>query len=122
MSGDVLLPDRLTATPQEIMEFLRKHIAGDRLLAFQQSIGNAAVHQAAGELHGRAIDKNLAAEWDHNPDKQIESEAFTEAAEEIDPAKGAGPYPSKLLCFRHGGDGSAPVRPCPGSPWCNPAR
>jgi hypothetical protein len=43
------------------------------------------------------------------------AELVREVADEIDPRKGAGPYPAVLLCSQHNGFG-----PCPGAPKCTP--
>lgn len=115
-------PDRMTATPQQIMEFLREHLAEDRILLFLQDVGNAAVHEAAADLHQRSADKSQQAEWDFNHEGIATAEEWSDAADEIDPEKGGGPYPSKLLCYRHGGGKRVRMRPCPGSPRCGPMK
>lgn len=118
----VRMPSRFKATPQEVMEFLREHFAEDRIVQFLWAIGDSAVHEAAEELRQHSASKSQQAEWDHDPERMAKAEEWTEAADEIDPAKGGGHYPAKLLCFRHGNIGDVQALPCPGTPWCGPAK
>jgi hypothetical protein len=118
----VRMPKRFTATPQEILEFLREYFAEDQVLGFLWSVGDAAVHQAAEELRGRSSDISFQGYIDHDPEYEARSEEWSEAADEIDPAEGGGHYPSRMLCFRHGEIGPVKALPCPGTPECGPAK
>lgn len=90
----IALPSRFDATPAEVDQHLRRILADDVYLRYQQAIGGAAVTEAADDL--RNDDHGLA-------------------AAEIDPAEDGGPYPSQLLCSRHNGFDF-----CPGAPDCTP--
>lgn len=90
----VALPGRFDATPADVDQHLRRILAEDTYLRYQQAIGGAAVTEAADDL--RNDDHGLA-------------------AAEIDPAEDGGPYPSQLLCSRHNGFDF-----CPGAPDCTP--
>lgn len=90
----IALPSRFDATPAEVDQHLRRILAEDVYLAYQQAICAQAVAEAAGELR---------------------DEDFLLAADAIDPAKDGGPYPAQLLCSQHDGFG-----PCPGAPTCIP--
>jgi hypothetical protein len=116
------MPNRFRATPQEIMEFLRENFAEDRIMPFLWAIGDSAVHQAAEELRGRSSSISFQGYVDHDPEREATAEEWSEAADEIDPAKGGSHYPSKLLCFRHGSVGCVKALPCPGTPECGPAK
>jgi hypothetical protein len=91
-------PNRFTATPEQIMGWLRSDEGGfaeDVLLRFQQAIGSHAVSEAAHDMRLEA-DKGAAEEM--SPELH---EAFAKGANFIDPAKGGGPFPSRLIRF-HG--------------------
>lgn len=82
-------PSRFTATPQEILDWMRGLFAEDTLTRFHWVIGDEAVREAG--MH--------------------------EAADLIDPDEGAGHYPAKLVCGHHGTDGAS-VGQCGGAPRC----
>jgi hypothetical protein len=96
------LPSRFRATPAQIDKYLRRILAEDTYLRFQQAIGNGAVEEAAKDLRMKHAANNAGADW-------------LDAADHIDPLKGGGHYPSQLRCSRHNGFG-----PCPGAPRCTP--
>lgn len=98
----VALPGRFDATPAEVDQHLRRILAEDTYLRYQQAIGGAAVHEAADDLMGeyRTKERDQAWAW---------------ASAHIDPASDGGPYPSQLQCSQHDGFG-----PCPGAPDCTP--
>lgn len=98
----VALPGRFDATPAEVDRHLRRILAEDTYLRYQQVIGNLAVSEAAKDLRMEHAAREADAEW-------------MDAADHIDPAKGGGHYPSQLLCSQHNGFG-----PCPGAPRCTP--
>lgn len=93
-ASPIALPARFDATPAEVDQHLRRILAEDVYLAYQQAIGARAVAEAAGELR---------------------DEDFLLAADAIDPAENRGPYPAQLLCSQHDGFGH-----CPGAPTCTP--
>ncbi|MFF9310123.1 hypothetical protein ACF1BS_04345 [Streptomyces sp. NPDC014748] len=80
----IALPGRFDATPAEVDQHLRRILAEDVYLRYQQAIGRQAV-----------------------------TEALTDArtTDLIDPAKHGGPYPAKLLCSQHDGFGPCPGAP-----------
>jgi len=98
-------PSRFSATPAEIDRYLRQNFAEDTYLRYQRVIGNLAVEEAAKDLRM----EHAAGVIGGHP-------GWLGAADHIDPAKGGGHYPSRLLCSRHAGFG-----PCPGAPQCTPA-
>ncbi|MFI5973553.1 hypothetical protein [Streptomyces sp. NPDC051452] len=98
----VALPGRFDATPAEVDQHLRRILAEDRVLLYQQAIGGAAAHEAAEDLMTEYRTKERDQAW-----------AFASA--HIDPAEGGGPYPSQFQCSQHDGFG-----PCPGAPRCTP--
>lgn len=103
-------PSRFSATPAEIDRYLREIFAEDTYLRYQRTIGNLAVEEAARDIRMEtaALKANGVLEFDkYRPCR--------DAADQIDPAKGGGHYPSQLLCSRHNGFG-----PCPGAPQCTP--
>ncbi|MFE6785130.1 hypothetical protein ACFVFF_23025 [Streptomyces sp. NPDC057680] len=103
-------PSRFSATPAQVDEYLRRILAEDTLLNYQRAIGNKAVEEAAMDI--RMEIATLRVNGVLEPGKDW---AASSVADHIDPAKGGGHYPSKLLCSRHNGFGR-----CPGAPWCTP--
>lgn len=103
----VSLPGRFDATPAEIDRHLRRILAEDVYLRYQQTIGGLAVVEAAKDQRMDAADKQLTA--------PVTADVVRATADLVDPLKGGGPYPSRLLCSQHGGFG-----PCPGAPRCTP--
>jgi hypothetical protein len=108
--GPAGLPSRFAATPAQVDQYLRTILAEDTYLRYQQTIGDLAVEEAAKDI--RMETASLKAHGVLEPDKDW---AASSAADHIDPLRGGGHYPSKLLCSRHNGFG-----PCPGAPWCKP--
>ncbi|MFF0139709.1 hypothetical protein ACFYRN_25050 [Streptomyces sp. NPDC005227] len=107
----VALPGRFDATPAEVDQHLRRILAEDTYLRYQQAIGGGAVTEAAQGARSWADDANV-------PGSPLSLDAVAGwhgAADHVDPAKGGGPYPAKLQCSRHDGFG-----PCPGAPGCTP--
>lgn len=98
------LPGRFDATPTDVDQHLRRILAEDTYLRYQQTVGSLAVTEAAKDVRMEvaAPDAPDAKEW-------------REVANFIDPAKAGGPYPSQLQCSQHDGFG-----PCPGAPRCTP--
>ncbi|MGW0536298.1 hypothetical protein [Streptomyces sp. NPDC003032] len=96
----VALPSRFDATLTEVDRHLRRILAEDTYLRYQQAIGGAAVREAAQDI---ADDS-----W---------SLRMRRASELIDPAENGGPYPSQLQCSQHNGFG-----PCPTAPPTGPQR
>ncbi|MFD6361359.1 RuvA C-terminal domain-containing protein [Streptomyces roseolus] len=104
-------PSRFSATPAEIDQYLRRILAEDTLLNYQRAIGNKAVEEAAVDI--RMEIATLRVNGVLKPGKDWAASA---AADHIDPAKGGGHYPARLLCSQHNGFGR-----CPGAPWCTPS-
>jgi hypothetical protein len=100
---------RFSATPAEIDRYLRQILAEDTYLRYQQTIGNLAVEEAAKDLRIEHAGASVGTK------EGVRHIAWLDAADHIDPAKGGGHYPSRLLCSRHSGFG-----PCPGAPQCTP--
>jgi len=100
----VALPGRFDATPAEVDRHLRRILAEDVYLRYQQAIGGHAVMEASKDLRMEVVLPNA-------PD----AKQWREAANYIDPRLHGGPYPSQLLCSQHDGFG-----PCPGAPRCTP--
>lgn len=75
-------PSRFYATPAQVDAFLREHLSEDVLRAHQWAIGDAAAHDAAEDIR-QALTGGSAAE----------------AADRIDPAKGGGHWPARLVTF-----------------------
>jgi len=100
------LPGRFDATPAEVDQHLRRILAEDTYLRYQQAIGARAVAEAVDETRSTDL-----------PDDYIDmfDNGAKWAGDLVDPAKGGGPYPSRLQCSQHGGFG-----PCPGAPDCTP--
>ncbi|MFD7661311.1 hypothetical protein [Streptomyces sp. NPDC059788] len=100
-------PSRLSATPAEVDVYLRKILAEDTYLRYQQAIGGRSVEEAAKDIRTET----------HTPwASQLYLNGMAFAADHIDPLKGGGRYPSQLLCSHHNGFG-----PCPGFPKCTPS-
>ncbi len=89
-------PSRFHATPAEIDAFLRHHFAEDVLLRHQWAIGDAAAHEAAEEIRA---DARKRYDRDHSDNRVFRQQGADTAADLIDPAKGAGHYPSVLVNF-----------------------
>lgn len=106
--GEPTPPSRFTATPLDVDVYLRQILAEDVYLRYQQVIGNLAVSEAARDARMGAALRQVGGE-------PSMAELVREVADEIDPRKGAGPYPAVLLCSQHNGFG-----PCPGAPKCTP--
>jgi hypothetical protein len=100
----VALPPRFDATSADIDRHLRRILAEDTYLRYQQAIGGLAVQEAA---HDVRIEVAL-------PDAPDRKE-WLEVADFLDPRLHGGPYPSQLQCSQHDGFG-----PCPGAPRCTP--
>lgn len=99
----VTLPGRFDAAPAEIDQHLRRILAEDTYLRYQQAIGGAAVTEAVQDLR-----------MDADPESQV-VDGWNAAGDFLDPDKGGNPYPSQLQCSQHDGFG-----PCPGAPRCTP--
>jgi hypothetical protein len=91
-TGESRPPSRFHATPAEIADFLGRHFAEDVHLNYQRAIGNRAVEEAAKDL--RTVAAKLEAEGEKTTPRE-----FRDAADEIDPLKGGGHYPSSLIRF-----------------------
>lgn len=83
---------RFSATPSEIHRFLANRLPEDVHLNYQQAIGGRAVEEAAKDLRMTAA--KLEAEGEKTTPRE-----FRYAADEIDPLKGGGPFPSELIRF-----------------------
>ncbi|MDJ0342240.1 hypothetical protein QMK19_03440 [Streptomyces sp. H10-C2] len=83
---------RFTATPAEVDAHLRTVLAEDTYLRYQQAIGNAAVTEAVAEI--REETERLKAHQVLEPDK---FRPCRDAADQIDPAQGGGPWPGKIV-------------------------
>ncbi|EST24365.1 hypothetical protein [Streptomyces roseochromogenus] len=81
----VALPSRFDATPAEVDQHLRRIIAEDVYLRYQQTIGARAVAEAVKDvrLEVAAPDAPDAHQW-------------RAVADYLDPDKGGNPYPSQL--------------------------
>lgn len=100
----VALPSRFNATPAEVDQHLRRILAEDTYLRYQQTIGHHAVAEAAKDVRVEVALPDA-------PDRK----QWTEVANFIDPSLHGGPYPRQLLCSQHEGFGR-----CPGAPRCTP--
>ncbi|MEU9208514.1 hypothetical protein AB0D27_11310 [Streptomyces sp. NPDC048415] len=108
---NIALPSRFEATPAEIDQHLRRILAEDTYLRYQQAIGGLAVMEAANDARDRVDGADI-------PGSPVSSDyvkGHLASADHIDPAKDGGPYPSQLQCSQHDGFG-----PCPGAPRCTP--
>ncbi|MFF8406940.1 hypothetical protein ACF06P_35595 [Streptomyces sp. NPDC015684] len=103
-AAPVALPGRFDATPADVDRHLRRILADDVHLRYQQTIGVRAVSEAAKDVRLEVVlpDAPDAKQW-------------REAADFFDPAKAGVAYPKQLQCSRHNGFG-----PCPGAPDCTP--
>lgn len=106
----VRMPGRFTATPQEILEFLRENFAEDRVLHFLWDIGDSAVQEAA-----ESVVKDYASDRRPGVYRHVK-----EAVDAINPGEGGGHWPESLLCYRHGPVDGVQAQPCPGAPECHP--
>lgn len=97
----VALPGRFDASPADVDQHLRRILAEDTYLRYQQAIGGQAVTEAVRDLREEA-DPTA-------PDADLRREVADYLARD------RGPYPSQLQCSQHDGFG-----PCPGAPWCTP--
>lgn len=102
----IALPGRFDATPAEVDQHLRRILAEDVYLRYQQAIGRQAVTEALTDARTTDLPDDYVDAFDNG---------VTWATDLIDPAKHGGPYPAKLLCSQHDGFG-----PCPGAPRCTP--
>ena len=105
------LPGRFDATPVDVDQHLRRILAEDAYLRYQQAIGGAAVTEAAQDLRD-CVD---GADIPGSPVSTDYVKGQLDGADYIDPAKDGGRYPSQLQCSQHDGFG-----PCLGAPRCTP--
>lgn len=86
------LPSHFHATPAEIDAYLRTILAEDTYLRFQQTIGEHAIAQTVEDVQVvRAAADN---EGLYNNDWR---EGWDDVIDRIDPDRGNGPYPVKLI-------------------------
>jgi hypothetical protein len=90
--GDSEYLSRFSVTPAEVHRFLSTRLAEDVHLRYQQAVGGRAVEEAAKDL--RMVAAKLEAEGEKTTPRE-----FRYAADEIDPMKTGGPFPSKLIRF-----------------------
>lgn len=85
---------RFSATPSEIHRFLANRLPENVHLNYQQAIGNRAVEEAAKDLRMAAakLDATLGASTET-------ASTMRRTADQIDPLKGGGHYPSSLIRF-----------------------
>ncbi|SHI66976.1 hypothetical protein [Streptomyces sp. 3214.6] len=108
----VALPGRFDASPADVDQHLRRTLAEDTYLRYQQAIGGRAVTEAAQDI----TDDSWSRRDRFGRYEREEYEAgMRKASELVDPAEDGGPYPSQLQCSQHDGFG-----PCPGAPRCTP--
>jgi len=105
-------PNRFTATPEEILDFLRENFPEDRLLKFQQRIVEGGLREAVGDLTA-ATDRKAAKKPGPVSDALKEIVGGVLGMLDPDSPEYEGYWPSKLLCGHHDGIG-----PCKGAPWC----
>jgi hypothetical protein len=88
------LPSRLHATPAEVDAYLRTILAEDVYLRFQQAIGDHAIAQTVEDTQAvRAAADNeglYSNDW---------REGWDDVIDRVDPDRGNGPYPVKLIEF-----------------------
>jgi hypothetical protein len=108
----VALPSRFDASPAEVDQHLRRILAEDTYLRYQQAIGGAAVHEAAKDITNDSWSRR---DQFGRYEREDYEAGMRKASELVDPAEDGGPYPSQLLCSQHDGFG-----PCPGAPRCTP--
>ncbi|MFI1767493.1 hypothetical protein ACH41H_36350 [Streptomyces sp. NPDC020800] len=106
------LPGRFDATPAEVDQHLRRILAENTYLRYQQAIGGTAVTEAAQDLREHVDGADVPG----SPVSTDYVKSHQEAADYVDPAKDGGPYPSQLQCSHHNGFG-----PCQGFPACTPS-
>ncbi|MFD8771349.1 hypothetical protein [Streptomyces sp. NPDC059916] len=82
---------RFSAVPSEIHYFLASRLPEDVHLNYQRAIGDRAVEEAA---KGLRMEANAASSEGVLPHL---TEGWLKAADHIDPRKGGGHYPSKLI-------------------------
>lgn len=99
----IALPGRFDASPADVDQHLRRILAEDRVLLYQQAIGRAAVAEAAQDMR-----------LDADPESP-DVHGWNAASDFLNPDKGGNTYPSQLQCSQHDGFG-----PCPGAPSCTP--
>lgn len=88
------LPSRFHATPAEVDAYLRTILAADTYLRFQQAIGDHAIAQTVEDVQAvRAAADN---EGLFNNDWR---EGWDDVIDRIDPDRGNGQYPVKLIDF-----------------------
>ena len=88
--GEAQYLSRFSAAPSEIHRFLANRLPEDVHLNYQQAIGNRAVEEAAKDIRMESHTQ-LAGQTYRN--------GMVFAADEIDPLKGGGHYPSELIRF-----------------------
>ena len=92
---------RFSVTPAEVHRFLSKSLAEDVHLRYQQAIGNRAVEEAAKDI------RMTAAKLDASLGTSTETAStMRNTADEIDPLKSGGPFPSELIRFGETGGAS----------------
>jgi hypothetical protein len=90
---------RFSVTPAEVHRFLAARLAEDVHLRYQQAVGNRAVEEAAKDL------RMAAAKLDATLGTQTETAStMRNAANQVDPLKGGGHYPSQLIRVGETGD------------------
>lgn len=87
---------RFSVTPAEVHRFLASRLAEDVHLRYQQAIGGRAVEEAAKDL------RMTAAKLEAEGEKRAPW-GLRDAANEIDPMKHGGPFPSELIRFGEAG-------------------
>lgn len=94
MVGDSEYLSRFSVTPSEVHRFLSTRLAEDVHLRYQQAVGGRAVEEAAKDIRMEAakLDAMLGT-------KTETASTMRNTADEIDPLKGGGPYPSELIRF-----------------------
>ncbi|MGK3107890.1 hypothetical protein [Streptomyces sp. WAC05858] len=83
---------RFSVTPKEVHRFLASRLAEDVHLRYQQAIGNRAVEEAAKDLRMTAAKLEVEGE-------KTTPRGLRDAANEIDPMRYGGPFPSELIRF-----------------------
>lgn len=92
--GEAQYLSRFSVTPSEIHRFLANRLAEDVHLNYQQAIGNRAVEEAAKDLRMAAAKLDAAL-----GDRTETASTMRNTADQIDPLKGGGHYPSSLIRF-----------------------
>ncbi|GAA1887559.1 hypothetical protein GCM10009837_06580 [Streptomyces durmitorensis] len=90
--GDSEYLSRFSVIPSEVHRFLSTRLAEDVHLRYQQAVGGRAVEEAAKDLRMAAASLEVHSE-------QVTPLEYRNAADEIDPLKGGGPFPSTLIRF-----------------------